>query len=178
MQSTVLAVHQSTRHHFSKEPQLAVHLVAGIGVEGDAHAGTTVQHLYQKRKDPSRPNLRQVHLIHSELFAMLQQRGFDVQPGQLGENITTRGIDLLHLPEGTELHLGGSAMVRLTGLRTPCVLIDRFCPGLMKELIADATAKKYLAGVMSVVIASGEVRPGDEIRVVLPEGTVRGLAPI
>ena len=153
-------------------------LVAGVGVEGDAHAGATVQHLHQKRKDPSRPNLRQVHLIHSELFEVLRGHGFDVGPGDLGENVTTHGVDLLSLPEGAELHLGESAVVRLTGLRTPCVLIDRFCAGLMKELIADAAAKKYLAGVMSVVTASGEVRPGDMVRVVLAEGVRRALVPI
>lgn len=153
-------------------------LVAGMGVEGDAHAGATVQHLHQKRKDPSRPNLRQVHLIHSELFEVLRGHGFDVRPGELGENVTTHGVDLLSLAEGTELHLGESAVVRLTGLRTPCVLIDRFCAGLMKELIADAAAKKYLAGVMSVVTVSGEVRPSDAIRVVLPVGGGGELRPI
>lgn len=173
----VISVNQSPRHGFSKQPQLSVRLIEGLGIEGDAHAGVTTQHLHQQRQDPTRPNLRQVHLIHSELLSDLRSRNYTVHPGELGENVTTAGVDLLNLAEGTLLHLGSTAVVRVTGLRTPCVQIDRYCAGLMTELIADAAAKKYLSGVMSVVVASGDVYPGDVIRVQQPS-TFVSLKPV
>jgi len=170
----VVSVNSGSRHQFSKCPLSAIELVAGMGVEGDAHAGPTVQHVYDKRRDPDRPNLRQVHLIHAELFEFLAQKGFVVAPGELGENITTCGVDLLHLPEGTILNLG-NAKIRITGLRSPCSQIDRFQPGLMEHLIEDARNRRYLCGVMGTVESAGTVRPGDAISITLPQGEPRRL---
>src|SRR5262245_22811703 len=126
MSAVVIAVGSSTTHSFSKSAQPQITVVAGLGVEGDAHAGVTVKHRSRVAKKPPQPNLRQVHLIHSELFAELAGKGFDVLPGQLGENITTQGIELLALPTGTELRIGADAVVRLTGLRNPCYQLDKF----------------------------------------------------
>jgi MOSC domain-containing protein YiiM len=165
----VVAVNSGPRHEFSKPSRQSITLVEGLGVEGDAHAGATVQHLYYKTRDPNRPNLRQVHLLNAELFDIVAQQGFRVEPGDLGENITTRGVDLLHLPEGTELTMG-KAKIRLTGRRNPCSQIDRFRPGLLAHLLDDSSAGPLLCGVMSVVIRGGEVRPGDSIHISVPEG--------
>jgi MOSC domain-containing protein YiiM len=176
-EAAVVAVMATARHIFSKQQRNEVRLIAGIGVEGDAHAGATDQHLYTKKRDPNRPNVRQVHLMHAELFASLEERGIAVAPGELGENITTRGIDLLGLSEGTLLRLG-EAQIRITGLRNPCFQIDKFRPGLMREMIVDAKAKTFLCGVMSVVTQSGIVRPGDPIFVVPPAGEFRRLVPV
>ncbi len=172
---TVLSVSRDSAHRFSKPPQPAITLLEGIGVEGDAHAGVTDQHRFTKRRDPTRPNLRQVHLIQSELFAELA--GFDVGPGDLGENVTTRGIDLLSLPERTRLHLGDDAIVEVTGLRNPCKHINGLQRGLLKAVIAAGVgqAVPQRTGVMSIVIAGGVVRPGDPIRVELPAGEHRVL---
>lgn len=172
--AAVVSVNSGSSHQFSKMPQSEIELVAGMGVEGDAHAGPTVQHVYDKRRDPERPNLRQVHLIHAELFELLAEKGFVVGPGELGENITTRGVDLLHLPEGTILNLG-NARIRITGLRSPCYQIDRFQPGLMEQLIEDAQNRRYLCGVMGTVESGGTVRPGDAISITLPQGELRPL---
>ncbi len=170
MHSTIAAVCLSPEHGFGKQPQTSIRLLAGLGVEGDAHCGTTVQHLYLKRKNPHAPNRMQVHLIQQELFAELYALGHTVKPGELGENITTCGIDLLALPVGTRLHLGAEAVIELTGLRTPCKQIDGFQPGLMKPLILGKKTSKRpaRAGVMSVVLSGGEVKAGDTIRVVTP----------
>ena len=135
MQGVVEAVNLSREHAFSKKAQNSIRLMAGIGVEGDAHAGETVQHLSRVAKDPSQPNLRQVHLIHSELFDELKEKGFAIAPGQMGENITTRGIKFLDLPLGTKLYLGQSAVVEITGLRNPCKQLDNFQPGLMNAVL-------------------------------------------
>jgi MOSC domain-containing protein YiiM len=177
MQGTVLAVSRSRRHSFSKPNELFIRLVEGLGVEGDAHLGETVKHRSRVRADPSAPNLRQVHLIHAELHEELRAAGFDVGAGEMGENVTTRGIDLLRLPAGTRLHLGESAVVRVTGLRNPCVQLDRFQPGLMAACLGrDAEGGLVRkAGVMSVVLAGGEVRPGDPVRVELPPAPHRPL---
>ncbi|HEX5871087.1 MAG TPA: MOSC domain-containing protein [Longimicrobium sp.] len=168
---------RSARHSFSKPNELFIRLVAGLGVEGDAHLGETVKHRSRVRADPSQPNLRQVHLIHAELHDELRAAGFDVSAGEMGENITTRGLDLLGLPEGARLHVGDSAVVQVTGLRNPCVQIDRFQPGLMAACLgraADGTLVRK-AGIMSVVLAGGDVRPGDPVRVELPAGPHRPL---
>ena len=177
---TVFAVSLRRGHHFSKTPALAIRLVAGLGVEGDAHSGVTVQHVYDRRKDPTRPNLRQVHLIHRELFDDVAAKGFDVKPGDLGENITTQGIDLLALPQGARLHLGETAIVEVTGLRTPCVQIDRFQNGLMAATLERTPDGRTIrkTGIMSVVIAGGDVRPGDEIAVEMPAGVPKPLLPV
>ena len=155
-------------------------LVEGVGVEGDAHAGTTVQHLSRVRRDPTQPNLRQVHLIHAELFDEVAADGFTMAPGLIGENVTTRGVDLLALPEGSLLRLGPDAVVEITGLRNPCVQINGVEDGLMKRLVSvDADGETVrLAGVMSVVRSGGTVRAGDAITVELPVGERRALQPV
>lgn len=165
----VVAVHRSGRHDFSKTPQEAIRLIENFGVEGDAHAGAHDQHLYHQRKFGATPNLRQVHLIQAELLDEVGAKGHVVLPGELGENVSTRGLDLLALPTGTRLHLGADAVVELTGLRNPCVQIDRFQPGLLAELV-DKTPAGIVrkGGVMSVVVAGGVVRPGDPVRIALP----------
>lgn len=170
----VVSVCRDDRHRFSKPPRESITLVAGHGVEGDAHAGATVQHASRMRRDPAKPNLRQVHLIHRELFDELTA---DVAPGDLGENVTTEGIVLLDLPRGTRLRLGDEAVVEVTGLRNPCVQIERFEPGLLKEVVhtdADGAVVRK-TGVMAVVVAGGVVRPDDAIVVELPDGAHEAL---
>ena len=177
---SVVAVSARSGHHFSKTPSLCIRLLTGLGVDGDAHMGETVKHRSRVRRDPTQPNLRQVHLIHAELFEELRAKGFVVQPADLGENVTTEGIDLLALPSGTRLHLGASAVVEITGLRNPCIQIDDFQKGLMAATLdkdADGNLVRK-AGVMGIVIADGDVRPGDAIRVEWPEGTRRPLQPV
>ena len=161
----------SSRHGFSKQPQSAIRLLAGLGVEGDAHCGATVQHLYLKRRTPHAPNRMQVHLLQQELLDDLLALGHKVQPGELGENITTSGIDLLALPTGTRLHLGVEAVIELTGLRTPCKQIDGFQPGLMKRLVlgSKTSERPARAGVMAIVLSGGDVKASDTILAVLPQ---------
>lgn len=180
MTATVTAVCRSGGHTFSKPAEGAVRLVAGIGIEGDAHAGATVKHVSRAKRDAEQPNLRQVHLIHGELHDWLNAQGFSVAAGQMGENVTTRGLDLLGLPTGTRLHLGDTAIVELTGLRTPCAQLDRFQKGLLAALVTrDADGQvRYLAGVMGVVVATGALRPGDPIAVELPAEPHRPLPAI
>ncbi|MFJ4219937.1 MOSC domain-containing protein [Curtobacterium luteum] len=178
--SVVVAVARDEGHHFSKPLVDEVVLVAGWGIEGDAHAGTTVQHRSRVARDPSQPNLRQVHLLHAELFDEVAAAGFAVSPGDMGENVTTRGIDLLGLPTGTVLHLGESASVRVTGLRNPCQQINGFEPGLLKAVLGrdeDGSVERK-GGVMAVVLTGGVVRPGDAVRVELPAGAPEPLQPV
>ena len=165
----VVAVCRSAGHDFSKAAQPGVRLRAGLGVDGDAHSGAKVQHRSRVAADPEQPNLRQVHLIHAELFEELAQKGFEVQAGQLGENITTRGLDLLALPVGTRLTIG-SAVIELTGLRNPCAQIENFRPGLLSAVLDHDETGRLIrkAGVMGVVLESGDVKPGDGIEVELP----------
>jgi MOSC domain-containing protein YiiM len=179
MTAVVTAVSRSAAHTMSKPNEASIRLVAGLGVDGDAHAGATVQHRSRVRRDPTSPNLRQVHLIHSELHDELRAAGFDVSPGQMGENVTTRGLDLLALPAGTRLHLGDAAVVELTGLRNPCVQLDGIQDGLMAATLERAEDEELIrkAGVMAVVLAGGVVRGGDAIRVELPD-TKRALEPV
>lgn len=174
--ATVVSVNRDSRHRFSKQPVGRIMLIAGEGVEGDAHRGVTVKHRSRARFDPTQPNLRQVHLVHEELFAELAARGFTLRPGDIGENITTRGLDLLALPTGARLAIG-DAVIAVTGLRNPCIQMDRFQPGLMQAVL-DRDAEGRLvrkAGVMGVVIAGGPVAAGDAIAVTLPEGPHRPL---
>lgn len=165
----VTAVHLSRTHSFSKQAVSAIRLIEGIGVEGDAHSGVTVQHRSRVAVDPSQPNLRQVHLIHSELFELLEHAGYRVTPGQLGENITTSDIDLLALPVGTRLHIG-SAELTVTGLRNPCQQINDFQPGLLKQVLRKDSSGNVqrLAGVMAIVSRGGEVRAGANVAWQLP----------
>jgi MOSC domain-containing protein YiiM len=166
----VTAVSRGPKHRFSKDTGPVIRLVAGLGVEGDAHAGRTVQHLSRVRRDPGSPNLRQVHLIHAELHDELRERGFTVAAGDMGENVTTRGLDLLGLPAGTRLCVGSEAVVEITGLRNPCVQLDRFQEGLMKAVLDRAPDGSVIrkAGVMAVVLVGGDVHEGDPIAVQLP----------
>ena len=170
MRGTVTAVSRSAAHTFEKSSGEGIRLLAGLGVEGDAHLGETVKHRSRVRQDPTQPNLRQVHLIHAELHDELNAAGFDVSAGRMGENVTTRGIDLLGLPTGTKLRLGDDALVEITGLRNPCKQLDDFRAGLMQAVLdRDEDGNLvHKAGIMGVVLKGGEVRPGDEIRAVPP----------
>jgi len=169
MPAVVLAVHLSATHSFSKRDVDRIRVIEGLGVEGDAHCGATVQHLSRVRTDPSQPNLRQIHLIHGELFDDLSSAGYVVAPGQLGENVTTRGIDLLALPVGTRLHIA-SAVITVTGLRNPCQQINDFHPGLLKEVLCSEAngVVTRLAGVMGTIARGGLIAPGDRIEIELP----------
>jgi MOSC domain-containing protein YiiM len=173
----VMAVSRNMKHGFSKPNQECIRLLSGLGVEGDAHLGRSVKHRSRVARDPGQPNLRQVHLIHAELHDELRSAGFAVSAGEMGENVTTRGLDLLRLPAGTRLHLGASAVVEVTGLRNPCVQLDRFLPGLMAAVLGRDQHGKLVrkAGIMSIVLAGGEVWPGDPIEVELPPQPHRSL---
>lgn len=176
-QPAVVAVSRDAEHRFSKAVMKEIALLPGLGVQGDAHAGVTVQHRSRVAADPTQPNLRQVHLIHAELLAELRDQGFHVGPGQMGENVLTGGIDLLGLPCDTLLHLGDEAVVRVTGLRNPCAQIDSFESGLLKAVVGRDQSGNIVrkAGIMSVVVHGGSVRPGDSITVRLPAGPRRPL---
>ncbi|MFJ1806034.1 MULTISPECIES: MOSC domain-containing protein [unclassified Streptomyces] len=177
MSGSVSAVSRSGTYSFTKPNRESVTLLAGLGVAGDVHAGATVKHRFRMRKDPSQPNLRQVHLIHEELFEEVRAAGFEVAAGDLGENVTTRGIDLLGLPTGTLLRLGAEAVVEVTGLRNPCAQIDGFQKGLMKQVVGQGPDGRpsFRSGIMSVVLSGGVVRPGDSIAVELPDGPHHAL---
>ncbi|MCD7444873.1 MOSC domain-containing protein [Streptomyces lincolnensis] len=177
MGGTVSAVSSSGTYSFTKPNRESITLLAGLGVEGDVHAGVTVKHRFRMRKDPSQPNLRQVHLMHEELFEEVRGAGFEVAAGELGENVTTRGVDLLGLPVGTRLRLGDEAVVEVTGLRNPCAQIDTFRQGLMKQVVGRDTdgSVRFKSGIMGVVLTGGVVRPGDGVEVLLPEGPHRPL---
>jgi MOSC domain-containing protein YiiM len=174
---TVVAVSCNAGHTFSKQNQERIQLLTGLGVEGDAHLGKTIQHRSRVKKDPTQPNLRQVHLIHAELHQELRHAGFNVSTGDMGENVTTQGIDLLALPTGTHLHLGNTAIIEVTGLRNPCVQLDNFQSGLMGAALGRDEHGELIrkAGIMGIVLADGEVKPGDTIRVVLPRKPYRAL---
>jgi MOSC domain-containing protein YiiM len=177
MNPCVVAVSRSNTHNFSKSAVAQITLLAGLGVQGDTHSGVTVQHRSRVAQDPTQPNLRQVHLIHAELFDELTAKGFTVAAGQLGENITTAGIDLLALPVDTEIHIGASAIVKITGLRNPCGQLDNFQQGLTAAVLDRAADGKLIrkAGIMSVVVAGGTVSAGDALRIQLPPKPHRAL---
>ncbi len=177
----VVAVSLAARHGFAKQPQSSIRLLVGEGVEGDAHRGTTVQHLYKVRRDPSQPNLCQVHLFAAEKLDELAGAGYALGPGEIGENVLTCGVDLLALPRGTKVRLGAEAVVEITGLRTPCSQIDRYRAGLQKLLWGPRDAKgkrERRAGVMAVVLTGGEVLPGDPLLVELPPKPHQPLGPV
>jgi MOSC domain-containing protein YiiM len=180
MSAIVAAVSRSPGHTLSKSNEEKIRLLIGLGVEGDAHAGATVKHRSRLRHFASHPNLRQVHLIHAELHDELRARGFAVRAGQMGENVTTRGIDLLGLPTGARLCLGDTAVIEVTGLRNPCAQLDRIQPGLMgatleRDLNGNLVRK---AGIMAIVLTGGDLRPGDPIRIELPPEPHQPLAPV
>lgn len=178
-QPLVASVNLSPEHGFSKQPTDRLELRANFGVVGDAHAGERVQHLSRVARDPTQPNLRQVHLIHAELLDELRAAGHEVGPGDMGENITTRGLDILALPEGARLHIG-EAILEVTGLRNPCAQIEAFEPGLLEKVIERRPDGSLVrkAGIMTIVLQGGSVRPGDEIRLALPAPPHKSLAPV
>lgn len=180
MSGTVAAVSVSPGHTMSKPNRPSIQLVAGLGVEGDAHMGKTVKHRSRVARDPAQPNLRQVHLIQGELHDELRRRGFDLAAGEMGENITTRGVDLIGLPTGARLHIGSDAVVEITGLRNPCVQLDGIQAGLMKAVLDRDDEGNLIrkTGVMGIVISGGEVRPGDAIRIEMPAQPRRPLQPV
>jgi MOSC domain-containing protein YiiM len=176
----VTAVCVSPAHTMSKPACEHIRLLAGLGVEDDAHLGATVKHRSRVARDPTQPNLRQVHLIHAELHDELNEAGFEVEVGRMGENVTTRGVDLLGLPRGARLHLGETAVVEVTGLRNPCVQLDGIQEGLMAATLERDEDGNLVrkAGVMGIVLSDGDVRAGDRIRVELPDGPQERLAPV
>lgn len=177
----MVAVSLAPRHGFAKQVQPSIRLLEGEGVEGDAHRGTTVQHLYQARRDPTRPNLCQVHLFAAEKLQELAEAGFTLGPGEMGENVLTHGVDLLRLPRHTRVRLGAEAVVEITGLRTPCSQIDGYRAGLQRLLWGPRDTKgkrERRAGVMAVVVAGGEVVPGDRMVVDLPPEPHWALGPV
>lgn len=176
-EGVVTAVSRSGAHTFGKRNEESIRLLAGLGVEGDAHLGKTIKHRSRVARDPAQPNLRQVHLIHAELHDELRDMGFTVGAGEMGENITTRGLDLLGLPRGTRLSLGEAAVLELTGLRNPCLQLERLQPGLMAAVLGRDEDGKVIrkAGVMAVVLTGGVVSPGDPIRAELPPEPYRAL---
>jgi MOSC domain-containing protein YiiM len=178
--AVVAAVHRSVTYTFTKPTVAKIELVAGHGVADDVHAGTTVKHRSRMARDPTQPNLRQVHLLQAELHDELATLGFAVGAGAMGENVTTRGVDLLALGRGTRLHLGPDAVVEVTGLRNPCAQLDRLAPGLMAAVLDrdERGALVRKAGVMGVVARDGVVAPGDRIAVVAPNGPFVALAPV
>jgi MOSC domain-containing protein YiiM len=180
MSGVVEAVSQRGTHSFSKQPRMWIRLLAGLGVEGDAHLGTTVKHRSRVARDPAQPNLRQVHLLHRELLDALDDQGFVIGPGDIGENILTRDIDLLGLPANSVLRIGATAEVRVTGLRNPCIQLDRFRPGLMAATLDRDPDGNLIrkAGVMAVVVNGGDVRPGDPIEIILPPEPHHRLRPV
>ena len=180
MSPTVIAVSSRRRHSIGKDPKASIDLVAGLGVEGDAHFGRTTQHLYLLRKDPTRPNLTQVHLLHAELHDRLNRIGFDISPGMLGENITTRGLDLMALPSGTQLKVGNDPILQVTGCRQPCSKLDRVKPGLMDATFIRDSFGCLIPnlGIMAVVLRGGVVRTGDGIEVIFPDEPHLPLLPV
>jgi MOSC domain-containing protein YiiM len=176
----VVAVSRGRTYSFTKQTEAEITLLAGLGVAGDVHQGVTVKHRSRMRQDPSQPNLRQVHLIHAELHDELSAAGFSVAPGQIGENITTRGLDLLALPTASRLRLGETAVIEVTGLRNPCRQLDEFQQGLLAAVLDRDSDGSLIrkAGVMAVVLVGGPVRPGDGIQVQLPAEPHHRLAPV
>lgn len=177
MVGVVTSVSRNARHTFRKPTELSIRLIEGLGVEGDAHLGVTVKHRSRVARDPTVPNLRQVHLIHAELHDELRAAGFLIGAGEMGENVTTRGVDLLALPVGARLHLGDTAVVEVTGLRNPCSQLDKFRTGLMQAVLGRDTQGNVIrkAGIMGIVLTGADIRAGDPLEVELPEPPHRRL---
>jgi len=176
----VVAVHRNQIHSFSKSAVPSAELVAGHGVRDDAHYGVTVKHRSRVAKDPTQPNLRQVHLLHEELFVEVAEHGLQVLPGQMGENITTRGIKLLGLSTGTRLKIGTHAIVEITGLRNPCSQIENFQPGLLSAVLGRTTDGSLIrkAGVMAIVLEGGVIQADDTIEVMYEPHDFKALLPV
>ncbi|MDB5688488.1 MAG: hypothetical protein JWL91_364 [Sphingomonas bacterium] len=180
MHGIVEAVARAPRHQLGKRVVSEIHLFAGLGVGGDVHAGVTVKHRSRARIMPDAPNLRQVHLIHAELFDELAGQGFAVGAGTMGENIATRGVPLLDLPRGTRLTLGRTAVIALTGLRNPCIQLERHQAGLMQAVLGRAADGSLIrkSGVMAIVLHGGTVCPGDGVAITLPAEPHLRLEPV
>jgi MOSC domain-containing protein YiiM len=180
MLPTVVAVCSASSHSISKAPKTCITLIAGLGVEGDVHLGRTTQHKYLAKKDPTRANLSQVHLLHAELHNSLNDSGFDISPGLMGENITTRGINLMSLPSGTRLNLGKVAILQVTGFREPCFKLNQLRPGLMKASFMRDHGDRLVpnAGIMAIVVRGGLVGSGDSIEINLPDEPHLALLPV
>jgi len=180
MPAMVVAVHSKTSHAFSKDAQSSIVLAEGHGVVGDAHFGVTVKHRSRVAKDPTQPNLRQVHLLQAELLQELAAAGLQVLPGQMGENVTTMGLRLLDLSSGTRIRLGQTAVIEITGLRNPCSQIESFKPGLLAAVLGKSPNGALIrkAGVMGIVVTDGAVHPGDEMVVVLQPSEFTPLRPV
>jgi MOSC domain-containing protein YiiM len=180
MIAKVLSVSSSPTHTMAKPSQESITIVEGLGVEGDAHNGTTVKHRSRVRQDPTQPNLRQIHLIHSELLDELRATGFEIKPGMMGENITTSGVDLLGLPTGAIMTIGANVRLEITGLRNPCAQLDGLVPGLMEAVLDRDSAGELIrkSGVFGIVITGGEVRVDDSISIELPRGDQSRLQPV
>jgi MOSC domain-containing protein YiiM len=178
--ATVIAVSRKATHGPDKPNCDVIRLMAGQGVEGDAHCGPLVKHRSRVAKDPTQPNVRQVHLIHAELHDELARQGFVVSPGLMGENITTLGVDLLGLPKGARLMIGAGAVIEITGLRNPCYQLDGLQAGLMAACLGRDAAGNPVrkAGIMGVVVTGGDIRPGDTVAVELPAGLQEALKPV
>ena len=170
-EARVVAVAKDGVHRFSKEIVSEIRIIEGMGVEGDAHLGKTVKHRSRVAVDPTQPNLRQVHLIHSELFSEVSEKGFIVRAADLGENITTFGVDLLALPRGTVLKIGQTVELEVTGLRNPCKQIDNFQTGLLSAVLIKGENGELIrkSGIMTVVKAGGSIKAGDAIQSIFPE---------
>ncbi|MCU0832673.1 MAG: MOSC domain-containing protein [Rhizobiaceae bacterium] len=171
------ALHRSPVHGFSKQAETQLTVLTGLGIEGDAHCGATVRHRSRVAADPAQPNLRQVHLLHMEMIDAINAQGFDISPGDIGENITTAGIDLLALPRHTRLHIGANVILSLTGLRNPCAQLDNFQPGLTQAFLGRGTdgALVRKSGVMAIVLEGGVVHAGDTIRIEMPAPPLKSL---
>jgi MOSC domain-containing protein YiiM len=180
MTARIHALSFNAKHAASKGPVDSLRLRAGLGVEGDAHAGKSVQHRSRVELEPDQPNLRQVHLIHLELLEELRAKGFELEPGCMGENVMTEGIDLLGLPTGARLELGEDVVLAVTGLRNPCAQLDAVQPGLMSAVVHRDDAGRLVrrAGIMTIVLEGGEIRRGDAIRITLPAEPHRPLEPV
>ncbi|BDS12158.1 MOSC domain-containing protein [Aureispira anguillae] len=170
MLGKVVALSKRASHQISKINHTQLKLLEGIGVEGDVHAGKTVKHRSRVAIDPNQPNLRQVHLIHSELFEELLSKGFQISAGQMGENITTQGIKLLELPKDTLLYIGEQAIVKITGLRNPCHQLNGLQEGLLKAVLDKDEQGNLIrkAGIMGIVLRGGSIALDDVIRIELP----------
>lgn len=173
----VVSVSAEPGHGFSKTPRAAITLLPGLGVAGDAHCGATVRHRSRVAADPLQPNLRQLHLFPAEWLEALDARGFDLAPGGLGENLLTRGLDLLALPTGTLMRFSQGPLVAVTGLRNPCRQIEAYRQGLLAAVLdRDAEGAAVLkAGIMAVILEGGAIAPGDSIALSLPPEPHRKL---
>lgn len=145
-----------------------VHLIENWGVEGDYHAGPLVRHRYLAKKDPTKPNMRQVLLMDAVVFADLAQNDIHIGPGMMGENITIEGLAVMQLAVGTRLAIG-SAVVEVTERRSPCYQLNGIDPRLLKAVVTKQDGQAiFKAGIMTRILQGGWVRAGDLVKVLSP----------